>query len=190
MELKDVGPVILADTVGFIRHLPHDLVAAFKATLQETQEADLLLHVVDFADDQVTDNMQQVNDVLQEIDADEIPQLIICNKIDRLDGVTPHIDYSEEGRPERVWISAKDGEGIDLLQKALTECLRQSMQICRLCIPPKAGKVAAVMHQYDCITEQAYDEQGNWVVDIRLPVTEWHKLNKRLDGQLAEFLVK
>ena len=102
-------PAILADTVGFIRHLPHDLVAAFKATLQETQEADLLLHVVDFADEQYSDNMQQVNDVLQEIEADEIPQLIICNKIDRLEGVEPHIDYNEEGRPERVDIRSTRG---------------------------------------------------------------------------------
>lgn len=190
LDLKDVGPVILADTVGFIRHLPHDLVAAFKATLQETQEADLLLHVVDFADDQYRDNMQQVNDVLQEIEADEIPQLIICNKIDRLEGVKPHIDYNEEGRPERVWVSAQQGQGIELLQKALTECLRQSMQICQLAIPPYAGKVAATMHEYDCIVEQHYDENGNWIVNIRLPVTDWHKLNKRLDGQLDAFLVK
>lgn len=190
LELKDVGPVILADTVGFIRHLPHDLVAAFKATLQETQEADLLIHVVDFADDQYADNMEQVNDVLQEIEADEIPQLIICNKIDRLDGVEPHIDYNEEGRPERVWISAQAGLGVDLLEKALTECLRQSMQICQLSIPPQAGKVAATMHEYDCISEQHYNELGHWVVDIRLPVTEWHKLNKRLDGQLEAYLVK
>ena len=190
LDLKDVGPVILADTVGFIRHLPHDLVAAFKATLQETQEADLLLHVVDFADEQYSDNMQQVNDVLQEIEADEIPQLIICNKIDRLEGVEPHIDYNEEGRPERVWISAQQGVGIELLEKALTECLRQSMQICQLAIPPHAGKVSAIMHEYDCVADQHYDESGNWIVNVRLPVTDWHKLNKRLDGQLDAFLVK
>jgi GTP-binding protein HflX len=134
--------------------------------------------------------MQQVNDVLQEIEADEIPQLIICNKIDRLEGVEPHIDYNEEGRPERVWISAQQGLGIELLEKALTECLRQSMQICQLAIPPYAGKVAATMHEYDCIVEQHYDENGNWIVNIRLPVTDWHKLNKRLDGQLDVFLVK
>jgi GTP-binding protein HflX len=89
-----------------------------------------------------------------------------------------------------VWISAQQGLGIELLEKALTECLRQSMQICQLAIPPYAGKVAATMHEYDCIVEQHYDENGNWIVNIRLPVTDWHKLNKRLDGQLDVFLVK
>ena len=81
VELKELGPVILADTVGFIRHLPHDLVAAFKATLTETREAELLLHVVDISDERRSENIEQVEYVLKEIDADEVPQLIICNKI-------------------------------------------------------------------------------------------------------------
>lgn len=97
IQLQDVGSAILADTVGFIRHLPHDLVAAFKATLQETQEADLLLHVVDFSDEQFRENIDQVNDVLDEIGAGDIPQLMICNKIDRMDGVEAHIERDQNG---------------------------------------------------------------------------------------------
>ncbi len=116
IELAEVGQAILADTVGFIRHLPHDLVAAFKATLQETQEADILLHVIDYADDQYRENIDQVNEVLDEIDAGEVPQLIVCNKIDRLEGVEPKIDRDDEGRPIRVWVSAQEGLGIDLLK--------------------------------------------------------------------------
>ncbi|MFE8730344.1 GTPase, partial [Aeromonas hydrophila] len=81
LVIRDVGDVILADTVGFIRHLPHDLVAAFKATLQETREADLLLHVVDCADEQMQENIDSVQQVLAEIEADDRPQLMICNKI-------------------------------------------------------------------------------------------------------------
>lgn len=84
LVIQDVGDVILADTVGFIRHLPHDLVAAFKATLQETREADLLLHVVDCADEQMQENIESVQRVLAEIEADDRPQLMICNKIDKL----------------------------------------------------------------------------------------------------------
>ncbi len=103
----DNGAVFLADTVGFIRHLPHELVAAFKATLQETRQADLLLHVVDCADDNMNDNFEQVQEVLKEIEADEIPQLLVCNKIDLLEEIGPKIDFDPEGRPYRVWISAQ-----------------------------------------------------------------------------------
>lgn len=97
MELADVGPAILADTVGFIRHLPHDLVAAFKATLQETQEADILLHVVDASDERFRENIQAVHEVLEEIDAHEVPTLVVMNKIDNLESQTPRIERDEEG---------------------------------------------------------------------------------------------
>ncbi|MES7760929.1 GTPase HflX, partial [Cutibacterium acnes] len=106
IEVEDVGPSILADTVGFIRHLPHDLVAAFKATLQETQEADLLLHVVDASDDRYRDNMEAVNSVLEEIDAADVPRLIVMNKIDSLERAEPRIERDDEGIPQAVWVSA------------------------------------------------------------------------------------
>lgn len=121
----------MADTVGFIRHLPHDLVAAFKATLQETQEADLLLHVVDIADAKYRETMDEVNDVLEEIDASEIQQLLICNKIDKLDDVNPRIERNDEGMPVRVWLSAQTGEGSELLELLLTECLGKAWLITR-----------------------------------------------------------
>ena len=110
-----LGPAILADTVGFIRHLPHDLVAAFKATLQETQEADILLHVVDASDDRFRENIQAVHEVLEEIDAHEVPTLVVMNKIDNLEEQKPRIERDEEGVPRTVWVSAMDGLGIDLL---------------------------------------------------------------------------
>ncbi len=107
LVIQDVGDVILADTVGFIRHLPHDLVAAFKATLQETREADLLLHVVDCADEQMQENIDSVQQVLAEIEADDRPQLMICNKIDKLSDRPAGLERDEAGRPVRVWLSAK-----------------------------------------------------------------------------------
>ena len=137
IQLQDIGSAILADTVGFIRHLPHDLIAAFKATLLETQQADLLLHVVDYSDDQYRENVDQVNDVLEEIDADEIQQLVVCNKIDRLEGVEPKIDRDESGMPIRVWLSAQQGIGIELLLSAITECLSKNMVQHSLSIPPE-----------------------------------------------------
>lgn len=190
IPLQDVGPAILADTVGFIRHLPHDLVAAFKATLQETQEADLLLHVVDYSDEQVDDNIVQVNDVLEEIEADEIPQLMICNKIDNMENVVPKIDRNDDGVPIRVWISAQQQLGIDLLFNALTECLAKSMVQYTLRIPPREGKLRGALFRLNCIASEKYAEDGDWLVDIRMPTSDWNKLEKRVDGNLSSYVVK
>ncbi len=111
IDVADVGETVLADTVGFIRHLPHDLVAAFKATLQETRQATLLLHVIDAADVRVQENIEAVNTVLEEIDAHEIPTLLVMNKIDMLEDFEPRIDRDEENKPIRVWLSAQTGAG-------------------------------------------------------------------------------
>lgn len=190
IPLQDVGPAILADTVGFIRHLPHDLVAAFKATLQETQEADLLLHVVDFSDEQFRDNIDQVNDVLEEIEAGEIQQLMICNKIDRMEGAESRIDRDENGTPVRVWISAQQGIGIDLLLNALTECLAQNMVQHSLRIPPNEGKLRGALFTLNCISSESYSEEGDWLVDVRMPTSDWHRLEKRIDGTLSNYVIK
>ncbi|MCV2886593.1 GTPase HflX [Aestuariibacter sp. AA17] len=190
IQLQDVGPAILADTVGFIRHLPHDLVAAFKATLQETQEADLLLHVVDYSDEQYRENIDQVNEVLDEIDAGEIQQLMICNKIDRMEGVEPRIDRDDEGTPIRVWLSAQEGKGIDLLFIALTECLAKSMVQHTLRIPPQQGKLRGALFRLNCISSERYAEDGDWLVDVRMPTSDWHRLEKRIDTNLSDYVVK
>lgn len=190
IQLQDVGIAILADTVGFIRHLPHDLVAAFKATLQETREADLLLHVVDYADEQFRENIDQVNEVLEEIGAGEIPQLMVCNKIDRMDGVEPRIDRDEKGAPVRVWISAQQGLGIDLLLSALTECLSQTMVQHELRIPPQQGKLKGELFRMNCISSESYSEEGDWLVDVRMPTSDWNRLLKRCEADLASYVVK
>lgn len=190
IELKDVGSAILADTVGFIRHLPHDLVAAFKATLQETQEADLLLHVVDYSDSSYLDTMDEVNAVLDEIDASEIPQLIVCNKIDQLEDVSPKIDRNQDGTPIRVWLSAKTGEGIELLSIALTECLARKMVSYTLKIPPAQSKLRGVLFELDCISNESYSTEGDWVVDVRMPAADWNRLEKKLETGLAGFVVE
>ena len=117
--------VILADTVGFIRHLPHSLVAAFRATLEETREADVLIHVVDSHDEEKQARIEQVNEVLKEIDAEDLPQIEVYNKIDLLPERAPRIDRDEEGRVRRVWLSAKTGEGLELLKEALAERSRE-----------------------------------------------------------------
>ena len=118
LNLDDFQSVILADTVGFVRHLPHDLVAAFRATLVETREADLILHVVDCADDSRQEKIEAVNRVLSEIGASEVPQLMVYNKID-LPQFKPRIDEDEDKQPWRVWLSAQNGEGFEELLSVL-----------------------------------------------------------------------
>jgi GTP-binding protein HflX len=189
IELPEVGHAILADTVGFIRHLPHDLVAAFKATLQETQEADILLHVIDYADDKYLEYIDQVNDVLDEIDAGDVPQLIVCNKIDRLEGVEPKIDRDDTGRPIRVWVSAQDGLGIDLLRSALTECLHKAMVEYQLKVPANEGRLRGMLYNLNCIAQQSYSDDGDWLVDIKMLESDWNKMNKQLENRLTNYIL-
>jgi GTP-binding protein HflX len=122
--VADGGSVVLSDTVGFIKHLPHTLVAAFRATLEEAVAADLLLHVVDASSPSRDQQIDEVNKVLAEIGADHIPQLMVLNKID-VNGLAPGLERDEYGRIGRIWVSARTGEGFDLLREALAECSRQ-----------------------------------------------------------------
>lgn len=117
------GPVILADTVGFIRHLPHQLVEAFRATLEEVSKADLLLHVVDTHDSQRSAHIAQVNSVLDEIGASEVPRIMVYNKIDLCPDIIPHVDPAYEDHPACVWVSAEKKQGIDELKELLLLCL-------------------------------------------------------------------
>lgn len=177
--VDDVGEVVLADTVGFIRHLPHDLIAAFKATLLETQEAALLLHIVDAADPNFLDNMQAVDEVLLEIDADEIPTLIVMNKIDLIEGKRPCIDRDEDGLPIRVWISAENGLGLDLLFKALTERLARQIQVCQLNLPIHLAKLRSRLYQLNAVEHEVINGDGSFHLDVRMPSIEWNRLCKQ-----------
>lgn len=190
IDVADVGTSILADTVGFIRHLPHDLVAAFKATLKETQEATLLLHVVDASDERFRENMDAVHLVLDEIDAGDVPRLIVMNKIDCLEGAEPRIERDEDGLPRCVWVSAMEGVGIDLLFQALTERLSGTMVKHTLRLPPEnAGRYRSKFYQLGCILREEYESDGCLMVDIRLPLADWSRLQKRESNLLDDFIV-
>jgi len=120
---EEVGSVIVSDTVGFVRELPHQLVAAFRATLEETIHADLLLHVVDGSSPVRMEQIEQVNEVLREIGADHIPQILVWNKIDAA-GLEPAVERDEYAKISRVFISAQSGAGLDLLRDAIVEAAR------------------------------------------------------------------
>ena len=186
--MAGVGRVILADTVGFIRHLPHDLVAAFKATLTETREAELLLHVVDISDERRSENIEQVEYVLSEIDANEVPQLIICNKIDNLDDIEPRIDRDEQGMPIRVWLSAQANIGVELLFSALAERLDIQVVNHHLNIPPSAGKLRGELYKLNCITNEEYDDQGHCHLEVNMPSREWQRLLSNEYSELADYI--
>ncbi|EJL6986975.1 GTPase HflX [Vibrio cholerae] len=190
IDLVDVGPAVLADTVGFIRHLPHDLVAAFKATLQETQEADILLHVVDASDERFRENIQAVETVLQEIDAHEVPTLLVMNKIDNLEEQAPRIERDDEGVPRVVWISAMQGSGIELLFEALSERLASQVVEHHLRIPPRhQGRIRSTFFQMNCIQQEEYDPEGNLLITVRMQQVDWARLEKREQADLCDFIV-
>jgi GTP-binding protein HflX len=190
IELKDVGSAVLADTVGFIRHLPHDLVAAFKATLQETRDADILLHVVDASDERFRDNIAAVHEVLAEIEADNVPSIVVMNKIDNMEEQASRIEYDDEGVPQSVWVSAIEGVGIDLLFEALSERLAEQMVQYKLCIPPAyQGRMRSLFFQTKAIQQESYDQDGNLLILIRMQQADWSRLEKRESVVLRDFIV-
>ena len=178
LDLDNIGPVVLADTVGFIAHLPHKLVAAFKATLEETLSADLLLHVIDAATEQRDEHIHQVNDVLEEIGARDIPQLQVYNKLDLLEQPA-RIDRNADGVPQRVWLSAVTGEGVELLLQAVAELVGQDMVSETLDIGPEQGGLRAALYRLGAVAAEDYGDDGVAHLQVRLPRADWNRLMKK-----------
>lgn len=184
LQLVTEGDVVLIDTVGFIRHLPHSVVAAFRSTLEETEEASLLLHVIDAGDEQRQARIDEVNKVLKEVGADNLPQLEVYNKIDLVEGVEPHLDRADDGRPLRVWVSARTGVGLELLRDAITEYLQvieshargeqmgygqlRRRRQCLLRLSPAAGRVRAALFQQGAVKSEQQAENGDWLLEVVL----------------------
>jgi len=180
------GPAVLADTVGFIRELPHDLVAAFRATLAEARDADLLLHVCDAADEERERLQRVVDSVLEEIGAGDMPQLRVMNKVDLLQasipadedpdaagrdphkGSEPRLVRDGQGRPSQVWLSAATGAGLDLLRQALGEVLGGERVQSDLLLPLSAGRLHARLKAAGAIASESVDEHG-WQLQIDAP---------------------
>lgn len=172
ITLPNTGPVVLADTVGFIRHLPHKLVQAFRATLEETCEADLLLHVTDASDEHRYDNIEQVDTVLKEIGANEIPCLHVFNKIDCLSNAEPRVERDDQGRPLRVWLSAKDQLGFDGLLESLAELLSEDIYKGQWVLEHAHASVRARLYELDLLEREEFDEQGRYVLDVLGPKSD------------------
>ena len=180
LQIRKGQHVVLADTVGFIRDLPHDLIEAFHATLLETQAADLLLHIVDASDEQRDNNISEVNAVLGELNALDIPQIMIYNKIDQINTL-PHIQLNQRGDIQQVWISALQEQGIDLLNKALRQYFAFKSKRIWLLIPPAAGNLRSELYSKDTVIQEFVDAEGCWQVEAEIPS---HRLKRFADYQI------
>jgi len=178
MALPDGGHVILVDTVGFVRDLPHELIAAFRSTLQETKEADLILHLIDASDGDRWQRVRQVNAVLKELDADQVPQIRVYNKIDKLNR-RPRLMNNRKGERQAVWLSAVTGEGISLLPEAIGDRLRRKKINGTIRLKPSQGRLRAVLFELGAVQQESALEDGGWLLELNLGEREFLRLLKR-----------
>jgi GTP-binding protein HflX len=188
INTAEAGSLILADTVGFVRDLPHDLVAAFKSTLQETTSADLLLHVIDAANPSRALQIAEVNSVLKQIGADVVPQIEVYNKIDADEQLQPKIEWDEDGLAARVWLSAKTGEGVDLLLQALASFFNQEQVKHLLRLESTDGRLHAKLYEVGRIISDQATENGGWEMEVTLASHEFDKLLQQ-EEQLEHRLI-
>lgn len=182
LDLPEGGALVLADTVGFISKLPHELVAAFKSTLQETVEADLLLHIVDAASHCRAENMAEVEDVLSQISAEDVPRLEVFNKIDLLEHGEPRVERDGDGIAVRVWCSAQTGAGMDLLVDALQERFHQAHVKHNLRLGPADGRIRALLYQKARVVNESMLDDGGCELEVEFTLLEFQRLSKLEQG--------
>ncbi|MGB9429423.1 MAG: ribosome rescue GTPase HflX [Gammaproteobacteria bacterium] len=175
LHLEQGPEVVLADTVGFIRELPHDLVAAFRSTLKETEEATLLLHVVDASDPQRDTYIETVNLVLAEIGAQDVPQLEVFNKID-ITGRPPAVENGPDGKPRRVWVSAHSGAGLQALGQAIAERLRSETVHGWLRLAPAKSRARAALFRLGAVRAEKLEQDGSCLLQVEMPRGEYQRL--------------
>ena len=185
IRLPGGTPVVVADTVGFIRELPHELVAAFRSTLTEAREATLLLHVVDAADPRRDEQTHAVQSVLAEIGAGTIPQILVCNKIDRLE-THARIDRDGDGRATAVWISAEERLGLDLLADAIAERLARSARRALVRVPASAGALRSRLYAAQAVRAETSSADGSIELAVELPDPELLALARTAGVQILE----
>ena len=176
LQLPIIGKAILTDTVGFIRQLPHGLVDAFRATLEEVKQSDLIVHVVDGSSEERDLQMTEVDLVLEEIKASDVPQLLIYNKIDLIEE-GPRVDRDADGQPTRVWVSSLTGEGIPELIEALSQRLSHDVVEPWLKLNPAEGQLRSALFDLDAVLEEEVKDDGMIYMHVRI---EEHRLNRLL----------
>jgi len=188
VNVVEKGPVIFADTVGFISHLPHRLVDAFRATLEEAANADLLLHVVDAAAEDRVTNIKRVEEVLKEIDAHRLPTLMVYNKIDLLEDSAARIERNAEGQPIAVWLSALNDKGFDLLFQAVSERLPGQLVHKTLHLSPNHGALRAAMYSHKAVLNEQVDDNGCINLEVKLQEMDFSRLLKAAGLKLEDLV--
>jgi GTP-binding protein HflX len=186
LPVDDHLSVILADTVGFIRHLPHDLVAAFRATLQETREADLILHVIDSVDENRQDKIDSVNEVLAEVGAEDTPQLQIFNKIDLAD-YAPRVDRNEQGEAIRLWLSAKTGAGFDDFKSLISELFSEKSLRCEITLDSDEGQLRSRLYADKVVDSETYKDDGSMNLSLSISEVQIKKICRHLEISSKRF---
>jgi GTP-binding protein HflX len=184
VKLADIGEVVLADTVGFVRALPHELIAAFRSTLQEARDADLLLHVVDASDPLRDERIDQVREVLKGIGAGEIRELLVFNKID-LSGDKPKSIEGIQGVAQ-VWASAANGAGLDGLRDALVRAVRPNQVRRTFHLQLQAAAVRSELYKRNAVRAERQCEDGSWDMEVELDLNEIAKLSGAKGVNLLE----
>lgn len=174
LEIPLIGKVVLTDTVGFIRQLPHTLIDAFRATLEEVTESNLIMHVVDASATERQERVDEVNKILAEIDAETVPQLIVYNKSDLI-SKTPSIKRDSNGKPVQVWVSALEGKGIELIIECLVELLAEDLVETTVTLAPDQGWLRAQFLALGAVIREDTDGQGRINLDLRI---EQRKLDR------------
>ena len=178
LDLPEGAHVILADTVGFVRDLPHELIAAFRSTLQEAREADLILHLIDASDPNRWQRVRQVNAVLRQLDADQVPQIRVYNKIDKLDR-KPRITNNRAGEGRAVWLSALSGEGLPMLKEAIGRRLSQKTVHRYLRLSPAQGRQRAKLFELAAVSSEVSLEDGGWGLEVKMTEKDLRRFLKR-----------
>lgn len=174
LTLADASELVLADTVGFVRDLPHELVAAFRSTLTETREASLILHVIDAGDPLRAQRAREVNRVLEELGAAEVPQIRVYNKIDLMDR-RPRLERASDGRPASLWLSARTGEGLALLDAALAERFRARRVRGLLDLAPGQGRQRSLLYRAGAVQAETATDAGGWELAIEMTEADFDR---------------
>jgi GTP-binding protein HflX len=179
--------VVLADTVGFIRDLPHELIAAFRSTLQEAREADLILHLIDASDPDRWQRVRQVNSVLKQLDADRVPQIRVYNKIDKLDRL-PRVANNQRGEGRAVWLSAATGDGIPNLLDAIGSRLQSKTMRGAIRLQSTQGRQRAKLFEIGAVLSEEVSDDGSWILQLKMAERDLLRFLKHenLAAQLLE----
>ena len=182
--------IILTDTVGFIRDLPHELIESFKATLDEVKEADLLIHIIDVDQEQRQQRIDEVNQVISMIGASHVAQIEVYNKIDMHSAQKRRIEISENNKITRIWLSSRTGEGVDLLLEAMNRYLNKHKRPHYINIPVSAGQLRAKLFDIGAVKQENIDDMGGWIMKVELEEYKLHKLCKEANLDMSNIAVE